>query len=109
MDSAAARADWGMMTSWWRPVAQQSMRSPSIVEAHPTLDHSPDLRGGVEDLANEKLNTEACFEALGVAILSWAHGLNKAVFASTAVIHSCIAFATNYGSLSDRMCRGTPG
>jgi hypothetical protein len=48
------------------------VRPAGVAEAPPALDHDTGLGERVEDLAIEKLVTEAGIEALDVAVLPWA-------------------------------------
>ena len=52
------------------------MWTKGVVEAPPALDHDAGLSKSVEDLAIEKLVTEAGVEALDVSILPWAPRLD---------------------------------
>jgi hypothetical protein len=52
------------------------MRPNSVVVAAPAFDDDPGFLQGAEDLAVEQLVTELRVEALAIAILPWAAGLD---------------------------------
>ena len=90
-----------------RLVAKARVRALCIVVLLPALDDDPRLSKAVEQLPVQQLVAELGVEALAVAVLPRAAGMN-AVLAPTAAIHSRTALAMNSGPLSERTWPGTP-
>src|SRR6187455_3497529 len=79
------------------------MWSLGVVVAPPCFDDDLGLGEAVEDLAVEEFVAKLRVEALAVAVLPRASGLEP-----TAAIHSRTALAMNSGPLSERTWPGTP-